>query len=150
MRRLTFTGSGWSLAAPVPGQPSAENWAQNIGSVSDLQTGPDGALYLLVMFNSGPARGLHRIVNTLPSDADVEDSALAGARFVPNPGRAARGVTLHFAPALATPIELRVYDVRRRLVRVLETGPRPNGQLFWDGRRDDGWQSVPGSMSIDS
>jgi len=138
MRRLTFTGSGWSLAAPVPGQPSAENWAQNIGSVSDLQAGPDGALYLLVMFNSGPARGLHRIVNTLPSDADVGGPELAGARFVPNPGRVARGVTLHFAPTWATPIELRVYDVGGRLVRVLETGPRPNGSLFWDGRRRDG------------
>lgn len=45
VRRLTFDGSAWVAAAPVPGQPSATAWATGFDGVTSLRLGPDGALW---------------------------------------------------------------------------------------------------------
>ena len=45
-RRLTRSASqGWTTAAPVPGQPSATNWAQGLPYVPGWRQGSDGALW---------------------------------------------------------------------------------------------------------
>ena len=45
VRRLRFNGTAWAPAAPVPGQPSANNWATGLQSVTSLRLGPDGGLW---------------------------------------------------------------------------------------------------------
>ncbi len=63
MRRLTWDGAQWVAAAPVAGQPSAENWAEGLGNASDFLVGPDGALWYISQF--GPSGGsLRRIAFT--------------------------------------------------------------------------------------
>ena len=154
IRRLERTPSGWAVADSVPGQPSATNWASNLGNVADLQTGPDGALYLMVMFNAGNLpRGLHRIVNTLPSDAQPGDELasppVAAALFHPNPMRVGRGGRLLFSPPRTGQARVKIFDLRGRLVRTLEpelvaVGSRDEGSVTWDGRTDGGEDAVPG------
>jgi glucose/arabinose dehydrogenase len=45
IRRLKFDGTNWAQAAPEPGQPSSNNWAEGYAFVTDAEIGPDGALY---------------------------------------------------------------------------------------------------------
>ena len=63
MRRLTWDGSQWVQAAPVPGQPSADNWAEGLSYASDFLVGPDGALWYLLQFGSSGGE-LRRIAYT--------------------------------------------------------------------------------------
>lgn len=130
IRRLERTPVGWALADSVPGQPTAGEWARNLGSIADLQVGPDGALYLLVMIGGGLPRGLHRIVNTLPSDADVHDFELE-TRFAPNPIRGASG-TFYYALGRPEPVTVRLFDPRGRQVGVLRADAAASGVLHWD------------------
>ncbi len=45
VRRLVEVGGVWTPAPPVPGQPSATNWATGFDLVTSLRLGPDGALW---------------------------------------------------------------------------------------------------------
>lgn len=45
VRRLVRSGDAWSMAPPVPGQPTTEDWATGLGHVSDWLMGPTGALW---------------------------------------------------------------------------------------------------------
>jgi glucose/arabinose dehydrogenase len=45
VRRLKKAGGAWKPAPPVPGQPSAANWGEELRFVSDARVGPDGAIY---------------------------------------------------------------------------------------------------------
>ncbi|HEB53960.1 MAG TPA: hypothetical protein ENI87_11965, partial [bacterium] len=47
LRRLTFTGSSWVLAAAVPGQPNASTWANGLTATVSMRQGPDGGLWFL-------------------------------------------------------------------------------------------------------
>lgn len=47
VRRLSFDGSTWSAASPVPGQPAPDIWAVLHGKVTEARLGPDGAVYYL-------------------------------------------------------------------------------------------------------
>ncbi len=51
MVRLKFNGSIWEVADPVPGQPNNDQWAVDISECSDMQVGPDGALWYLDQFD---------------------------------------------------------------------------------------------------
>lgn len=43
--RLTRAGGGWTVAAPVPGQPDPAYWGTGYSFVADWAIGPDGALW---------------------------------------------------------------------------------------------------------
>ncbi|MFM1871148.1 MAG: hypothetical protein RL398_570 [Planctomycetota bacterium] len=47
LRRLTQSGTTWSPAAAVPGQPNANDWGTGFFAVTALRQGPDGALYFV-------------------------------------------------------------------------------------------------------
>ena len=49
VRRLEKTGSTWTAATPVPGQPDQQNWGTGFFAVSDAMQGPDGAIYYVRM-----------------------------------------------------------------------------------------------------
>jgi len=87
MRRLTWDGAQWVQAAPVAGQPSANNWATGLTYGSDFQVGPDGALWYILQFG-GSGGELRRIAyvgatptvgasfDCLPSSGTVPFSSL--------------------------------------------------------------------------
>lgn len=149
IRRLVRGPSGWQLATPVPGQPTAENWASNLGNVSDLQLGADGALYMLAMFGAGNvATGLHRIVNTLPSDVGDLTGLGAAAQFLPNPTHPGRGGRFVVSIAATAGLDVHIYDPRGRLVRTLRAAaPTPGAAstCTWDGRNARGSIVAAGS-----
>jgi len=143
IRRLQSNHGAWELGPAVPGQMDPENWAWGMGYISDLQVGPDGALYIMVLLGvEGVEQGLHRIVNTIPADAVVETGRMRSVA-VPNPGRVAHGVTIHFERAIPNATQLLVYSTSGRLVRRLEA-VAPRADVFWDGRDQDGHSVAPG------
>jgi hypothetical protein len=138
--RASGSGGTWELAEPVPGQPSPTDWAQDLGNISDMQEGRDGAIYF-VNYLDGPTmpRGLHRIVRDQPSDAAGRPS-LEGvmARSIPNPSRSKQGSTIHYRLATREPVSVRLYDPAGKRVRTLRAASFEAGTVFWDGRSDQG------------
>jgi glucose/arabinose dehydrogenase len=136
LRRIVQTPSGWEEAPPALGQPSARNWAQGIYHISDMQLGPDGAIYLLKRYapGSGPGSanppGLYRIVPVPPTGAPV--IALGGSRVraAPNPARG--GTRIVWDGAVSGARSIRIFDASGRLVRRL--GEASSGALLWDAR----------------
>lgn len=57
VRRYQQSGGTWSLAAPVPGQPSADFWATGLRAVAALRQGPDGGLYAVQNASPGGTTG---------------------------------------------------------------------------------------------
>jgi len=142
IRRLARGGVGWSITDSVAGQPSVLQWAGNLGQIVDLQQGPDGALYFMSFINGGVVRGLHRIVNTLPSDAG-EGAEFRRVRSVPNPARRGAGVRLEFDLEGASTVRARIFDPAGRLVCTL--GPASeSGALHWNGLHRDGRRAGAG------
>ena len=45
MRRLRFNGTSWVNPPAVPGQPSSTNWGTGFVAISQMDVGPDGAIY---------------------------------------------------------------------------------------------------------
>jgi len=87
MRRLTWDGSQWGPAAPVAGQPSADNWAEGLDFASDFLVGPDGALWYLLQFGSsggelrriafvGTAGTVNATLDCLPASGTVPFSTV--------------------------------------------------------------------------
>ena len=144
IRRLRFDAGVWSVADSVAGQPSALSWASNLGQIVDLQQGPDGALYVMSFINGGVARGLHRIVNTLPADVGEETVGAFRVRSVPNPARPGFGTRFECTFPDARAACVCVYDAAGRLVRTLVPPHTASGDLHWDGRRADGTPAAPG------
>ena len=144
IRRIHFDAGTWSVADSVAGQPSATSWAGNLGQIVDLQQGPDGALYVLSFINGGVARGLHRIVNTLPSDVAAETAGAFRVRSVPNPARLGSGARFECTLGRSNAARVRVFDAAGRLVRTLVPAPAASGDLVWDGRHTDGTPAAAG------
>ncbi len=65
--RLKNIGSGWTIAPPVPGQPSPTAWADGFFGVTDFAIGPDGALWYL---RQGTDERIHRIAYVGPTAVD--------------------------------------------------------------------------------
>ncbi len=134
IRRLAHDGVAWSVADSVDGQPSTLQWASNLGQIVDLQQGPDGALYFMSFINGGVARGLHRIVNTLPSDADAFTRRnTMRVQLIPHPTTSAKGAQIDFELGRSSAVRLRIYDPGGRLVRILEREATTTGSIHWDG-----------------
>lgn len=145
--RLTESGGTWSIAPPAPGQADPARWGTGFVGISDLQLGPDGALYFSSLgtdFASLP-RGLHRI-RVEPDAVATPETGRPGdpLRVEPNPSRRGESVVLgRPAEPLTT---LAVFDAQGRRVRVLPVGSsRP---LEWDGRDDAGRLVAPGTYFL--
>ena len=121
--------SGWQIAPPVPGQEEFENWAIGLPFISDLQIGPDGALYFMNLATGTLAQGLYRIV--YDSTTDAADRGLVAAAAFPNPMRVGSGLTIRLATERLEAASLRVFDLAGRLVH---ESPARSGVAHWDGR----------------
>jgi len=141
LKRLTWNGSSWAPAAPVPGQPSASNWATGLVTGVDFLVGPDGSLWWLAQFNelfdpeSGSVQRIRYTGVTAVGDAPRDPAAL---RAYPNPARGATELT--FALTRPERVRLALFDLNGRLVRVLADGVAPAGETRarWDGDGDSG------------
>lgn len=114
-------------------------WATGFGSVVDLDTGPDAALYVL-SFSTGT---LYRIArdpaSAAPGLGDVRRVQLLAS---PNPFRHVTRLKLvGVSPELAAQARVAIYDVAGRLVRKMAAG---GADLEWDGRDNWGQQLAPG------
>jgi glucose/arabinose dehydrogenase len=130
IKRFVRGVAGWEVAVPVPGQKEWENWAIGLPWISDLQTGPDGALYFMNLLNGNPLeRGLYRIIYTASTEVGGSPSPLATHAF-PNPMRPGSGLTVRYAPGRPEAGVLRIFDLAGRLVRQVQTIA---GTAHWDG-----------------
>jgi hypothetical protein len=108
------------------------------------------ATVLLLSGSPALARVSHGYSETFAIDTvTAVDDAAAGpptanalATIFPNPFNLR--TTIAFELAEAAPIELAIFDLRGRRVRVMESGSRPSGrhQTTWDGQDDEG-KAVP-------
>lgn len=149
LRRLTGSGTSWSLAAPVAGQPSSTDWGQGFVQVSDWAVGPDGALWYCrqgsgFLANTGDIR---RIVYTGTASTPMP-SAPADVQFAPpRPTPAIGHVTLHYTLSTVARVSLAVFDAAGRRTRLLEPAQQQAADRYdvtWDGHDDDGRRVSPG------
>ncbi len=146
LRRIVPDGGGWSIADAVPGQPAADNWGESFYYVSDLQTGPDGALYVLHLIPiTGRPSGLYRIVSTTPTSIPAAAASASAATISvrPSPARVGQAVQLSWRDGSSGPGRLEWHDVAGRRLR---SEPLPPGRSnwAWDGRDDAGRPVGPG------
>jgi glucose/arabinose dehydrogenase len=143
--RLAASGTGFSLAPDVPGQPAPGKWGTGFDGISDWALWRDGAFYFCrqaINFadNSGQ---IGRIISTVPAHPPAtplvlqlyQSPAVTGARFL---------ITMPSRPAALT-----IHDASGRRVRRLTDAEfvlRTDGRLQadWDGRDDDGRSVHPG------
>jgi len=148
LRRLEGSGSSWAIAASVPGQPNATDWATGMDEVSDYALARDGSLWYCrqgVNFaaNTGQIR---RIAYT--GTVDVAPGTPAVTAFAPPRPTPSHGVlALEYSLAAAARVTLSVHDLAGRRVRTIEPrqarGPGPH-TAHWDGALDDGGRAAPG------
>jgi glucose/arabinose dehydrogenase len=140
IRRIVFDGSSWVVAPPVPGQPSATNWGESFGVITDMQLGSDGALYFMKLIPAvGAPSGLYRIA---PSTAiGIEGSVASGAwiRATPNPADGHSGISIQWQGLLHGARSLGIFDSAGRAVQTWQFSERDRttGAVFWDGRAHD-------------
>lgn len=145
IRRLVETPGGWEVAPAVPGQPSPENWGEGFAQVSDLQQGPDGALYLLEIY--GTARGLYRIAaDTTMTGVAAEASPPVELEVAPNPLRAGSGTAFRWSSAVPGRVRVEIHDVTGRRLRVLtgSTAASGSGTIRWSGELPGATVAPPG------
>ncbi len=82
VRRIERSGSTWVPAAPVPGQPNANDWANGLVSVADFALGPEGGLWYLRQFNSSFQPNTGSIHRLLGPDIRPRRPAVAGGGWV--------------------------------------------------------------------
>jgi len=149
LRRLTGSGDSWSLAAPVAGQPSATDWGQGFGEVSDWAVGPDGALWYCRQSSSFlPNTGEIREIVATGNTSVPTPSAAVGVEFAPpRPTPAVGHATLHYTLSTTARVSLAVFDAAGRRVRLLEPPQQKAADRYdvtWDGSDDDGRAVSPG------
>ena len=147
LQRITWNGTSWVPAAPVPGQPSTSLWGTGFLTATDFQVGPDGSLWWLQQFNdsfqsnTGSLNRVRFIGNTGVTPPSQADRPLLA---FPNPfGRA---VDLAFRLAAAEPVRLAIYDIGGRKVADLLDGVAPAGEsrVHWDGHDARGRATAAG------
>jgi glucose/arabinose dehydrogenase len=135
LRRLVNIGGDWSLANPVPGQPSNQNWGTGFGSVSDYAIGPEGSLYYC--HQSGEIR---RIVADTTSTPPPPPPAPIVEFASPYPSPSTGTVTLRFAISQVSRVRLVIYDMsgaRIRTVLVDDAAVAGIHSPVWDGLDED-------------
>jgi len=119
VRRIVDDGTGtWGIAPPVAGQPAPDVWAEGLFSTSDVQRGPEGALYLCRYSSSlGEPQGIFRIVSDGSATAAGLPSPEQGDLSVfPNPVRAGRTFRVRFTAVRSGRHSFTLHDVAGRLV----------------------------------
>jgi glucose/arabinose dehydrogenase len=148
LRRLEKSGSLWSVAPPVAGQPTSTEWATGLRSPGEFQIGPDGSLWYLSQFDdlhSALSGSLRRIRYTgQPVSVPGSPMAPLALRAIPNPFTDATRLVLEL-PHPAT-VRLAVFDTRGRHLRTLFDGTAAAGEtrVEWDGADDRGVNVPPG------
>jgi len=150
LRRLHYSGGVWSMAEPVPGQPSATDWGRGFDEVSDYLVGPDGALWYCRMSvnyadGTGEIGRIHyQSATTAVGNSGVADGGVSFALPYPSPSRG----NVSFAYAVGSPsrVELAVYDAMGRLSRRLVSADQGAGRhvIAWDGRNVNGSPAASG------
>ena len=112
-------------------------WGTDLGVVTDIETGPDGALYFLRI--SGFAQ-IYRVFRPATSDAG---SRLPELRMVvsPNPFRTSVQIRLPDRTDAAT---VRIFTADGRLVRALPGTAAGRATILWDGRDSSGREAAAG------
>ncbi|MFQ5600684.1 MAG: PQQ-dependent sugar dehydrogenase, partial [Candidatus Krumholzibacteriia bacterium] len=101
------------------------------GTITDIDTGPDGALYVA----SKSLQTVFRITRKRTSDAgQPRGPGRTRVEAGPNPFRSSTLLRL-MGPAVEAPRSLRIYSPRGRLVRVLHA---TRGSVPWDGADERG------------
>jgi hypothetical protein len=144
IRRIVSGPGGWTVAPAVPGQPTADHWAENFLYYSDFQEGRDGALY---MMRHGGNWGLYRIRHT--GATGVEPSVAPAAFEVqarPNPAPAGRAVEFSWSSPRAGRMRITVYDAAgRQVAKMSSAQSATGGVLAWNGRNSQG-ERVPAGV----
>jgi len=145
--RLHLSGGTWSIAAPIPGQPSAQHWGEGFGQISDWRVGPDGALwYCRQSLNFAATTGsIGRVHGTgVLSAPPAEPRALAFRLHVSPAVR-----TAEFAVRAGAGARVRILDTAGREVRSLEAAGTTASErtLVWDGRDAQG-REVPAGVYV--
>jgi glucose/arabinose dehydrogenase len=141
IRRIVNVEGVWQLAAPVPGQPSADLWATGIPWITEMRTGPDGALWLCTRNASKTtARGIHRITFDQTTAAPILASSDIGWAVSPNPAAAGSPVTFAWSLPRSVAGSLTIYDVAGRRVHTVTEGTlSEHGSADWStGERGAG------------
>ena len=143
LRRLTWDGADWVRAAPVAGQPNADDWATGLVSSVDFLVGPDGSLWWLRQYDDDFTDGsgtLHRIVYS-PAATSVDGAGTLGGSSLsaaPSPFRESVALSVRLdRPAHGT---LAIYDATGRRVRTIFRGDLAAGtsRMGWDGADEAG------------
>lgn len=142
LRRLKGSGSNWSLAPPVPGQPNAAEWGSGYDTVTDYLVGPEGRLWYARQ-SVGFARNtgqIRRITYMAPPDT-TPPSPPPATFALPFPMPATAAVNLSYTLTRPSRVAMRVYDARGTLVRTVlspRSQPADRYDVIWDGRDEDG------------
>jgi hypothetical protein len=136
LKRITWNGSSWLPAAPVPGQPNDSTWASGFLTACDFQVGPDGSLWWMRQFDDGfdfSSGMVGRIRSTTTTSVAPAVTVREAMRATPNPFRGS--VDLALRTATRSRARLAIYDLLGRRVRVLLDGDLPAGErhVRWDG-----------------
>jgi glucose/arabinose dehydrogenase len=147
LHRLQYDdlAGAWALADSAPGQPSAGAWAAGLGRISDIQVGPDGAIYYALFGN--PSR-IRRIISTTTTAIDERQHPPARRQelaFSPNPVRMGRSATLRYTVARPGRVSIDLYTVAGAHVLELFSGQQSAGPhtRVWDGLLADGSPAAP-------
>lgn len=149
LRRYKQTSPGvWALAPMEPGQPDATNWGTGITNISDMQVGPDGAIWYVKQFNPPSLRRIRGTPSASVGDPQSLSTPPAGASLAvsPNPARGRAGSEVDFTLPAAGRARVCVYTVGGELVAALFEGELAAGahSARWDGRDALGGDSPTG------
>ena len=148
LRRLTWSGSAWEPAPPVPGQPDTVNWATGLVTPCDFQVGPDGALWWVAYSDAVAGIGtgsLHRIgYRGTTTGVETREPRHSPLSVAPNPFHAT--TTLRFALDTTREVRLEIFGLAGRLKRRLLDGVLPAGHqsVSWNGVDGYGRPVPPG------
>ena len=147
LRRLEGSGSAWSPAPTVSGQPNATDWGTGLTASTDFQVGPDGSLWWLAQFapNFAAQTGsLHRIKAVTNTGVGGPATTAWSLHAAPNPFEAT--TELAVSVPSAERCELAIHDLAGRRVRTLFAGTLDPGtrRFTWSGTDERGAAVEPG------
>lgn len=143
LKRLKRSGSTWSVAPAVQGQPSPSYWGQNFIEVTDFLNGKDGALWYCrtSAYGQDNTGEIRRILYFVPTAASVGQPGRGLGFAPPSPSPAKERVSFSFTTDRAGDVDLAVFDLTGRRVAQL-VGPGPLGAgahvTGWNGRDPQG------------
>ncbi len=143
--RLKGSGAAWQRPAAVPGQPTANHWAEGFTGVSDWLIGPAGRVWYC---RQGTGQ-IRRIVAVAGNDTTPPDTIAAAAVSFerPFPVPAIGEVNLRYTLSRAAAVSLVIYDFRGARVRTLVDGRVQDASTYdvlWRGIDESDREVPPG------